>query len=122
MFRNTAFTGDAAAPVVVGYGDIHVSYVKRMDGRTLFNAGSVGNPLDATKASYAIVSAFKADSPAPSARAGRSVLDVEIVKLDYDIERAVAEAKSSGMPELEPWIRELVYAEYRGQGKITAEA
>ena len=54
MFANTAFTGFGASPDIVGYGDIHRAHVLNFDGRTLFNAGSVGNPLDVPLACYAV--------------------------------------------------------------------
>src|SRR5438128_5130595 len=54
MFTNTAFTGNTFEPDVVGYGDIHRAYVMPFHQRMLFNAGSVGNPLDMAQGSYAI--------------------------------------------------------------------
>ncbi|MDN5768451.1 MAG: metallophosphatase family protein, partial [Humibacillus sp.] len=55
MFTNTDFTGDGPEPLVVGYGDIHGVYLEVDLGHTLFNAGSVGNPLDAPDAPYVIL-------------------------------------------------------------------
>jgi predicted phosphodiesterase len=46
MFSNTVFTGSVQNPDIVGYGDIHIPYVLSFEDRTLFNVGSVGNPLD----------------------------------------------------------------------------
>ncbi len=56
MFENTPFTGfENDPPTVVGYGDIHDAYLTVFGGKTLFNVGSVGNPLDETTASYALL-------------------------------------------------------------------
>ena len=55
MFTNTEFTGFGPTPTVVGYGDIHGTYLEADLGLTLFNAGSVGNPLDAPGAPYVIL-------------------------------------------------------------------
>ncbi|MNR51018.1 hypothetical protein D3C85_1706240 [compost metagenome] len=80
-----------------------------MEGKTLFNAGSVGNPLDLTQASYVIMEGeYGSREPAP--------LNIQFVRVPYDIERAVQQAVDSQMPQLEPYIRELRTAEYRGKG------
>ena len=41
-------------PDVVCYGDVHQAFVQNFRGKTLCNAGSVGNPLEITQASYLI--------------------------------------------------------------------
>jgi protein phosphatase len=107
MFTNTPFTGYAMEPDVVGYGDIHSAYVLSLHHRVLFNVGSVGNPLDLTEAAYAILEgAYESTVPAP--------LTVTIARVPYDIERAVAEAETAGMPDLQPYASELRTAQYRG--------
>lgn len=107
MFANTPFTGyGVEEPDVVGYGDIHVPYVTKLGRRTLFNAGSVGNPLDEPQAAYVLLEG-EMNSPHASAFALR------VVKVPYDIERAVAVAARMGMPELEPYAMELRTAVYR---------
>lgn len=58
MFSNTDFTGfDNPEPNMVGYGDIHAAYILPIyrDYKTLFNVGSVGNPLDEPLATYALL-------------------------------------------------------------------
>jgi protein phosphatase len=111
MFSNTEFTGhDQAEPDVVGYGDIHSAYVLALhrDAKTLFNAGSVGNPLDEPKATYAILEGvLNSEAVAPFA--------VQIVRLPYDIERAVEVATQMDMPELASYAVELRTAVYRGR-------
>ncbi|MNI02790.1 phosphodiesterase [compost metagenome] len=95
---------------VAGYGDIHGAYLQHLAGKTLFNAGSVGNPLDLTQASYVIVEGnYGSGDPAP--------LNIQFVRVPYDIERAVQQAVDSQMPHLEPYIKELRTAEYRGKGQ-----
>jgi protein phosphatase len=40
---------------------------------------------------------------------------MQLVRLPYDIERAVAQARESGMPDYQPYEVELRTARYRGQ-------
>ena len=94
---------------IAGYGDIHNAYVQHLEGRTLFNAGSVGNPLDLPAASYAILEGEPGcESPAP--------WSIQFIRVPYDIELAVREAREAGMPELAEYERELRTARYRGAG------
>jgi predicted phosphodiesterase len=116
MFEHTALTGDGRAPDVVGYGDIHRPYVRTFfPNRLLFNVGSVGNPLDTPQAAYAILEGAP-DGP-PSAPFG-----IQLVRVAYDIERAIQDAVERGMPELEPYARELRTAEYRGSAPAPGRA
>lgn len=107
MFDNTDFTGHGSVPDVVGYGDIHAAYVRSFDGRLLFNVGSVGNPLDMTLACYAILEgSLDGGAACP--------LAITIVRVPYDIERAIQDAAAEGMPELPAYAKELRTARYRG--------
>jgi len=105
MFSNTEFTGFGSEPQVVGYGDIHVPYVLNFGGKTLFNAGSVGNPLDEPRASYCVV---EGDGSVQS-------WSLRIERLGYDIEGEVARARRMDIPEFEHYARELRTAVYRGR-------
>ncbi len=106
MFRNTDATGDGPEPDLVIYGDIHRAYVEAIEGKTLLNAGSVGNPLDEPTASYIVLTA------------GGIGVQHEIVRVPYDVEREIAHARVRGMPELEPYAVELRTGLYRGlQGR-----
>jgi protein phosphatase len=105
MFENTEFTGYDSVPDIVGYADIHSAYVRTWRHRMLFNVGSVGNPLDMTLACYAILEGADRHGP----------LSVAIVRVPYDIERAIAGAEAVGMPELEAYAKELRTAVYRGR-------
>jgi len=91
---------------VVGYGDIHGAYLDNFDGKTIFNAGSVGNPLDMPLASYAILEGMYGSK-------SESSFSVSIVRVPYDIELAVEHALITDMPEKELYINELRTAVYR---------
>lgn len=93
---------------VIGYGDIHGAHIENFDNKTIFNTGSVGNPLDMTMASYAII-----EGKYDSKEIGPFV--ISIVKLPYDIDKAIELAKASDMPEKEAYIKELQTAIYRGR-------
>lgn len=108
MFTNTDFTGNhAPAPDVVGYGDIHRAYVANFQRQTLFNVGSVGNPLDITQASYAVL-----EGTYESRR--EDIFAVHLVRVPYDIELAIQQAAAEDMPDFEPYANELRTARYRG--------
>lgn len=71
----------AAATVV--HGHIHLPYVRRLDGLTVANSGSVGSPFDGDpRASYLIVEDDR----------------VQVIRVAYDIEREVATLSRSGDP------------------------
>ena len=107
LFESTDQTGDEGAPDVVGYGDIHRPYLRTFPHRTLFNAGSIGNPLDTPLAAYAILEGVEgSDRAAP--------FGIQIVRVPYDIERAIRDADESGMPQLDAYASELRTAVYRG--------
>ncbi len=103
MFENTAATGDGRTPDVVCYGDIHVAYWRSSEGRTLVNVGSVGNALDEPTAAYAILR-VASERPEP--------VDVEFVRVPYDIESEIGWAARSGMPFLDAYATELRTARY----------
>lgn len=107
MFSNTDFTGQGSQPKLVGYGDIHRPYVLDLDGQTLFNVGSVGNPLDQPLACYCVIDAGSGeDQP--------STWLLNFVRVAYDIEAELAFAKASDMPDFEHYATELRTAVYRG--------
>lgn len=107
MFATTELTGPGPEPTMVGYGDVHDAYVETFRGRTLFNVGSVGNALDEPSASYAVLEGVPgAAEPGP--------FGLQIVRVPYDVEAELAVAREVGMPQYEPWARELRTAVYRG--------
>lgn len=93
---------------VVGYGDIHGAYIDNFDGKTLFNAGSVGNPLEITQSSYAIMEGEYENKKV-------SAFSITLVRVPYDIEKSIELAEQSKMPDLDAYINELRTAEYRGK-------
>ncbi len=107
MFTNTDFTGNALQPDVVGYGDIHNAFLKSFQHKVLFNVGSVGNPLDLTLASYAILEGRYECKSAGG-------FSVQLVRVPYDIDLAIQQAADEQMPELELYANELRTARYRG--------
>ncbi|WP_234423998.1 metallophosphoesterase family protein [Intrasporangium calvum] len=117
MFTNTDFTGDFRAgpspagttPDVVGYGDIHSTFLEADEGLTLFNAGAVGNHLDAPTAPYVLLEG-KLGSLEPEG------FSISFVRVPYDIEAEIAVARDVGMPDVEAYALELREGIYRGNG------
>ncbi|GAA1738574.1 metallophosphoesterase family protein [Isoptericola hypogeus] len=107
MFATTELTGPGPEPVVVGYGDIHQAFADVYRGRTLFNTGSVGNPIDEPVPSYVILEGVL-DSPDPGPFA------LQHVRVPYDVEAELAVAREADMPQYGPWERELRTGLYRG--------
>ena len=108
MFVNTEATGDGTPPTVVGYGDIHDVYVKVRDGRTLFNVGAVGNPLDEPTAPYVIVEGVAgSSSPGP--------FGLQLVRVPYDIDAEIAAGRALDAPEMDAYELELREGVYRGR-------
>jgi protein phosphatase len=116
MFTNTAFTGDDFKPDTIGYGDIHQAFQKNLWGKVLFNAGSVGNPLDEPTAAYVIMEGNYGD-------AKPNYFSLQMIRLPYDIELAIQQARDAGMPEIElkPYANELRTSEYRGSGHLNVK-
>jgi protein phosphatase len=106
MFDTTDLTDPGFVPNVVGYGDIHTAYTRSFRGQILFNVGSVGNPLDLTLATYAILEG----EPGMSSGAP---LGIQMVRVPYDIERALADARRAGLPEYAAYEFELTTGRYR---------
>ncbi|MED4651923.1 metallophosphoesterase family protein [Bacillus pseudomycoides] len=110
LFENSNLTENiegARKPDVVCYGDIHQAYVQNFRGKTLCNAGSVGNPLEITQASYLIFEGVYGQKEAAS-------FSIQLVRVPYDIELAIRLAREEEMPEIDAYIQELTTAKYRG--------
>lgn len=90
---------------IVGYGDIHWVYKQYVEGKLLFNVGSVGNPLDTPLASYVILEG-EYGGRAPG------VMASEFYRVPYDIELAVRHAMAGNPPLRGAYIRELRTAVY----------
>lgn len=81
------------------------------DHKTLFNVGSVGNPLDIPQASYAILTGERDGTV-------QAPFNVELVRLPYDIEAVVQAARDRDMPHFDVWEIEIRTAIHRSrQGK-----
>jgi predicted phosphodiesterase len=106
MFEPTGLTDATFVPDVVGYADIHTPFLRTFHQQTVFNIGSVGNPLDVPLAAWVVLEGTL-DDPAPAP------WGVQIVRVPYDIDRAIADAREAGFPEADIWERELVTARYR---------
>jgi diadenosine tetraphosphatase ApaH/serine/threonine PP2A family protein phosphatase len=106
MFDTTDLTDLEFLPDVVGYADTHTPFVRTFPQKTLFNVGSVGNPLDAPLAGWTVLEG-NLDDPA------RGAWGVQIVRVPYDIERAIAGARESRFPEAEEWEAQLRSPSYR---------
>ncbi|PWV94485.1 protein phosphatase [Paenibacillus cellulosilyticus] len=91
-----------------GYGDVHNAYVQNFSGKTLFNTGSVGNPLEIPQASYAVLEGRLNSSELTS-------FGIQLVRVPYDIELAIKQATNESMPDLEAYVLELRTAQYRGK-------
>jgi predicted phosphodiesterase len=107
MFDSSELTGPGPMPDVVGYGDIHRAYSMSYGHRTLFNVGSVGNPLDATTAAYAIMEG----NIGGAEPAGFSI---QLARVPYDTDVELASARRSDMPHYEAYEHELTRGEYAG--------
>lgn len=101
LFESSPECASPAAADIAGYGDIHHAYVRHIEGRALFNTGSVGHPLDhLPAASYAMLEGeLGSESAAP--------WSIQVVRVPYDIDRAVREAREAGLPKLAEYEREL---------------
>ncbi len=93
---------------VVGYGDIHGAYIDHFEGKTLFNVGSVGNPLDMPQATYGIIEGKINDK-------NKWPFTISLVRVPYDIELAIYQAELTDMPEKQEYINELKTGIYRGR-------
>ncbi len=115
MFRNTDLTGyHHPEPDVVGYGDIHHAFITPFfipKNKTLFNAGSVGNPLDEPRATYVMLSGVR------DSEDWNHPFAMQLIRLPYDIDSVVARAWALGVPRADQLEIELREAIYRGMQK-----
>lgn len=107
MFNNTTFTGDYFTPDTVGFADIHRVFQQCRHGRMLFNTGSVGNAMDETTAAYVILEGNYGDK-------NKGYFSFHVIRLLYDTELSIRQAREENMPDIEPYEIELRTALYRG--------
>ncbi len=106
LFRGTKSLDKEAD--VVGYGDIHGAHIDNFNNKTLFNVGSVGNPLEIPQASYAILEGNYGSME-------ENPLSISLIRVPYDVELAVSQAEMTDMPHKKEYILELRTAKYRGR-------
>ncbi|HTO89612.1 MAG TPA: metallophosphoesterase family protein [Candidatus Sulfotelmatobacter sp.] len=87
-----------SAPVVIG-GHTHVQYDRRVSGRRMVNAGSVGMPYE--------------DSP--GARWAMLGPEVRLMRTPYDLERAGERIRSTGYPDAAEFVREYLIEPFGAQ-------
>lgn len=79
---------DAKAGDAIAFGHTHKSWHREIDGVHFLNTGSVGRPKDKDpRAGFALVTMD-----------GNSV-DVDFVRVDYDVERAMKAIRASELPD-----------------------
>ena len=93
---------------VIGYGDIHGAHIDNFHGKTIFNVGSVGNPLEITQASYGIIEGKLNDKD-------KSSFTISLVRVPYDIDLAIEHVHLTDMPGKKEYINELKTGIYRGR-------
>ena len=82
---------------IVVYGHIHRSYVRRLQGMTVANSGSVSQSYDGdTRASYLVID-------------GESIV---IRRVEYDVENEAEDVLRSGLPHAEWLVRILRAGQY----------
>ncbi|WP_036717095.1 metallophosphoesterase [Paenibacillus sp. JCM 10914] len=108
LFHGSALCASEYVADVVGYGDIHNAYIQHLDGKTLFNTGSVGNPLELPEASYVILEGYyESKEPGP--------FTIQFIRVPYDNEQAVQDAIQSGMPYPDTYVLEIRTGKYQGK-------
>jgi protein phosphatase len=86
------------------YGDIHVAYIENFKQKTLVNVGSVGVPLRVSQASYGIIEGIYEAKE-------ESSISISLVRVPYDIDKAIKEAEDSVVPDFEKYSYELITGE-----------
>lgn len=77
----------AAAGDVLAFGHTHLPWERAVDGVRLVNAGSVGRPKDGDPRAGYVTVALGGDGP-----------DVEFRRVEYDVAKAQAAIRTSGLP------------------------
>ncbi|MFB7142388.1 metallophosphoesterase family protein [Gottfriedia sp. NPDC056225] len=104
MFENSEITNSNVndqSPDIVFYGDIHTTFLETFKNGILCNVGSVGNSLDLTTASYAIIDGTY------------STNSIQFVRVEYDQEAEIEIAKELDLPYLDKYYDEIMFGKYR---------
>ena len=114
LFENTKFIGKTEmdkTPDVVGYGHTHTPCIFRLKNKTIFNPGSIGNPVEmlnedadseenkySTVASYIILEGEYNSTKL-------STISYQLVRVPYNIEKEIELLKKSNIPNKANLIR-----------------
>jgi len=104
MFENSEITNSInnnKLPDIVFYGDIHTTFLQTYKKGILCNVGSVGNSLDLTSASYAILDGTHSNNA------------IQFIRVDYDRQAELMIAEELGLPQLDKYYDEIMLANYR---------
>lgn len=104
MFENSEITNsnkNDKTPDIIFYGDIHTTFMETFKNGILCNVGSVGNSLDLTSASYAILDG------------SYSTNSIQFVRVEYDKEAELKIAEELKLPDLDKYHDEIMFAKYR---------
>ncbi|TKI47769.1 metallophosphoesterase family protein [Lysinibacillus tabacifolii] len=104
MFDNSTITDpnhNNKIPDIVFYGDIHTTFLHTYTNGILCNVGSVGNSLDLTSASYAILDGTYANNA------------IQLIRVKYDREAELQIAQALGLPQFDKYYDEIMLAKYR---------
>ncbi|MDD7793143.1 metallophosphoesterase family protein [Clostridium sp. 'White wine YQ'] len=85
---------------VLIYGHIHVAYIQNFNQKTIINLGSVGVPLKVSQASYGIIEGMYGAIE-------ESSISISLVRVPYNVEKAIKEAKDIDVPDFEKYSHEL---------------
>lgn len=108
-------------PDIVIYADIHKQYLEKIRNKTIINIGSVGNSLEIshvvdenenmseiTQAHYCIIEGEL------NCKTKKS-LSIQFVRVPYDINKELEQARKNNSPDYETYEKELLHAKYRGK-------
>lgn len=104
MFENSEIINSPhynKLPDIVFYGDIHTTFLQTYKKGILCNVGSVGNSLDLTSASYAILDGTHSNNA------------IQFIRVDYDRQAELMIAEELGLPQLDKYYDEIMLAKYR---------
>ncbi|WP_431812040.1 metallophosphoesterase family protein [Lysinibacillus sp. FW12] len=104
MFENSEKTNSIHSkklPDIVFYGDLHTTFLHTYKKGILCNVGSVGNSLDLTSASYAILDGSYSNNA------------IQFIRVEYDRQAELLMAEQLGLPQLDKYYDEIMLAKYR---------
>lgn len=98
---------------VVIYADLHRQGIRTLTQRVFVNIGSVGNALGVNDCCYALLEGEPGEKRAP--------FEIRLRQLDYDRERAAADAQSAdGLRHADAYAREILTGKY-SRGNLPPE-